>query len=118
MAQFRREDRARFGGRDSGGSGRRFHARGSFGSGERSERRDFGRANRNSEQEMHHAICDKCGRDCEVPFRPSGGKPVYCNDCFRKNDNFEPKGRISQSSEELAEINMKLDKILKALNID
>jgi len=23
-----------------------------------------------------------CGREAQVPFRPTNGKPVYCNDCF------------------------------------
>ncbi len=31
---------------------------------------------------MHKAICDECKKSCEVPFRPSGDKPVYCSDCF------------------------------------
>ncbi len=32
--------------------------------------------------EMHQAVCSKCGRTCEVPFRPNGKKPVYCKECF------------------------------------
>lgn len=31
---------------------------------------------------MHRATCGDCGRSCEVPFRPMGDKPVFCNDCF------------------------------------
>ncbi|MFA6254364.1 MAG: CxxC-x17-CxxC domain-containing protein [Candidatus Paceibacterota bacterium] len=34
---------------------------------------------------MHQAICSKCGKECEVPFRPTGDKPIYCNDCFSAN---------------------------------
>ena len=33
--------------------------------------------------EMHKAICDNCGKECEVPFRPTQGKPVFCSNCFR-----------------------------------
>lgn len=33
---------------------------------------------------MHQARCSKCGRDCEVPFRPTGSRPVFCNECFDK----------------------------------
>ena len=33
-------------------------------------------------REMHKATCGDCGNECEVPFKPSGEKPVYCNDCF------------------------------------
>lgn len=31
---------------------------------------------------MHKAVCDECKKPCEVPFRPTAGKPVYCNNCF------------------------------------
>ncbi|MBR9704192.1 hypothetical protein GOV12_02180 [Candidatus Pacearchaeota archaeon] len=30
------------------------------------------------------AVCSECGSDCEVPFEPTEGKPVRCNDCFKK----------------------------------
>ena len=36
------------------------------------------------EREMHPAVCAQCGKDTEVPFRPSGDRPVYCSDCFSK----------------------------------
>ena len=29
----------------------------------------------------------RTSKNCEVPFRPSGEKPVYCSDCFRKEEN-------------------------------
>ena len=34
-------------------------------------------------REMFTATCSNCGKDAEVPFRPTSGKPVYCSDCFR-----------------------------------
>lgn len=34
--------------------------------------------------QMHKAVCAECGKTCEVPFRPTGDKPVYCADCFNK----------------------------------
>lgn len=34
-------------------------------------------------REMHEATCSSCGRTAQVPFRPTSGKPVYCDDCFR-----------------------------------
>ncbi len=38
--------------------------------------------------EMFTATCAKCGKSCEVPFRPNGEKPVFCRDCFvRKEDD-------------------------------
>lgn len=42
--------------------------------------------------EMHRAICDKCKKECEVPFRPTSGKPVFCSNCFDRNPGFESRG--------------------------
>lgn len=40
-------------------------------------------------REMHKATCGDCGNECEVPFNPTKGKPVYCKECYRKrNDRF------------------------------
>ncbi len=33
---------------------------------------------------MHSAVCATCGKNCEVPFRPTGDKPIYCSNCFEK----------------------------------
>lgn len=35
-------------------------------------------------REMHKAICAECNKQCDVPFKPVEGKPVYCRDCFSK----------------------------------
>ena len=35
-------------------------------------------------REMHKATCAECKKECEVPFKPSGDRPVYCRDCFSK----------------------------------
>jgi CxxC-x17-CxxC domain-containing protein len=37
------------------------------------------------DREMHKATCSDCGSECEVPFKPTQGKPVRCKDCFSKN---------------------------------
>jgi len=34
-------------------------------------------------REMFDAVCARCGNDTQVPFRPTGARPVYCSDCFR-----------------------------------
>lgn len=34
---------------------------------------------------LHKATCADCGQECEVPFKPSGDRPVYCRDCFQKH---------------------------------
>jgi len=33
-------------------------------------------------REMFTATCSSCGKEAQVPFRPTSGKPVYCSDCF------------------------------------
>lgn len=129
MANFRSDDDSR----DSRGSrgGFRDRSGGSrFGGGSSGGRDGFGRNSRRFERkplEMHDATCDKCGKECQVPFRPSGDKPVLCSDCFRKSEgssrSFGPRSRdrsssSGMSSEELSKINEKLDKIIKALKID
>lgn len=32
----------------------------------------------------HQATCAACHVPCEVPFKPNGRKPIYCDSCFRK----------------------------------
>jgi len=39
-------------------------------------------------REMHTAVCAACGVETQVPFRPSGDRPVYCLDCYTKNKRF------------------------------
>ncbi len=34
------------------------------------------------QRQMHPAVCATCGKDCQVPFEPRDGRPVYCSDCF------------------------------------
>lgn len=36
------------------------------------------------DRQMHSAVCATCGQDCEVPFEPRQGRPVYCRDCYQK----------------------------------
>lgn len=38
-------------------------------------------------REMHKAKCAECGNECEVPFKPMEGRPVYCRECFMKRKN-------------------------------
>lgn len=124
-----------FGG-DRGNSG----FRGGFGGG-------FGGGGRGSDRprEMFRAVCDECGRDCEVPFRPTGARPVLCSNCFeakngprperrsRPDDNtrvrrFERDGspietreekenrNISMLREEIMKLNEKIDKLVETLS--
>lgn len=59
---------------------KRFGGRGNF----RGGGRDFNQGPR----EMHKATCDECKQECEVPFKPTTGKPIYCKDCYKKKRGF------------------------------
>ena len=48
----------------------------------RGPRRDFG------PRETHKAKCTECGNECEVPFKPTEGRDVFCSDCFKKKRRF------------------------------
>ena len=39
------------------------------------------------ERNFTRAICADCKKECEVPFKPSGDRPVYCKDCFSKRND-------------------------------
>lgn len=127
------------GGKKFGGGGRggdRGGSRGGFGGGRGGDR---------ERPEMHRATCNECGKSCEVPFRPSGDKPVYCSECFegkrdgggtqdRGNRNFDSRDSKPRFSDrrpsqneggaretenlkpQLIQINETLTKILKALS--
>ncbi|MCL5969922.1 MAG: hypothetical protein M1450_00260 [Patescibacteria group bacterium] len=95
----------------------------------------FNRDNRSGQRgnfrQMHKAICSSCNRECEVPFKPSGSKPVYCSSCFEKNrgssdtrrfsdrnfnrPRFEDRSQPTQNNDQFNAINAKLDRILSLL---
>ncbi len=112
--------------RDSrGGGGRDFNRGGGFGD-KRSA--GFGPA-------KFRATCAECGTNCEVPFKPSGERPVYCSDCFKNKENVRPgqndrqarpsfdrnaakpySASVNQPANDYHDkINQKLDKILSIL---
>ena len=127
MRNFSNNDRndrgfKNFGGRDSGGD------RGGFGG----NRGGFG-GSRGGDRQMFSAVCDKCGNDCQVPFRPSGEKPVYCSNCFEKSDSRDGGRRFESrdnnrgdtrdyrqenaNNAQMEAINRKLDRILDLLTV-
>jgi len=63
-----------FRGKREGGFGRR--REGGFGGGR-------GGGFNSGPREEHDAVCAECGKQCKVPFKPSGDRPVYCQDCFK-----------------------------------
>ena len=70
--------------------GRKFGDKPSFGKrhyGRKDESRGFDR--RDDRHQMYPAVCSNCGKDCEVPFKPTGERPVFCSDCFKKTSGRE-----------------------------
>ena len=117
MGNFGRDDNR--GGGFRGGYNRG-GGRGGFGG--RGGRSSFGEDR--GRREMFKTVCSNCEKECEVPFRPTNGKPVYCSDCFEKmgggrsdSRNFDDRNRApqAQSGPDLGAINAKLDKILNIL---
>jgi CxxC-x17-CxxC domain-containing protein len=127
--RFSRKDSNRSSDTEPRGFSRRDSGRSDDSEPRRFSRRDSGRR----PLEMHKVTCDKCGQSCEVPFRPTHGKPVYCSNCFRKGGNDESRRPPQHSygasenpesdkpvkyQHEFDQINEKLNKLLKLLEID
>ena len=39
-------------------------------------------------REMHKAVCAECKQECEVPFKPSQDRPVFCKECYKKKHGY------------------------------
>ncbi|MEG6614981.1 zinc-ribbon domain containing protein [Peptococcaceae bacterium 1198_IL3148] len=52
------------------------------------KQRNNGNGRPRQQREMHTAICAECGVETQVPFRPSGDRPVYCRDCFNASRRY------------------------------
>jgi CxxC-x17-CxxC domain-containing protein len=44
--------------------------------------KDCRMAKKTAGRQFTKVTCASCGKETEVPFRPSGDRPVYCRDCF------------------------------------
>jgi len=94
MSNFNRDNRSKFSGNNSS-FGNRSNDRGnSFGGGRGgfNKRNDFSRGGDSERKEMFDTVCDECGKDCKVPFKPTGDRPVYCSDCFRAREDNNQDG--------------------------
>ncbi len=124
MGYFNKDSNNRSG-RDNRGGGR------GFGGGGRSS---FGGGRDDRPREMFKTVCSNCNKSCEVPFRPTTGKPVYCSDCFEtmggRSERPERSDRprfdsprrddkqsvpFQDNSKQLNDLNAKLDKIILLL---
>lgn len=51
------------------------------------KKKSYGGSDSRPSVEMHEATCSQCNKSCQVPFKPNGRKPVFCSDCFRRDEN-------------------------------
>ena len=78
---------------------------------------------------MYDAVCAECGKKCQVPFRPNGDKPIYCNDCFgakrdggerparrEYNDRPAPQAFVPRPAEGQGDIKKQLDALTAKLD--
>jgi CxxC-x17-CxxC domain-containing protein len=49
------------------------------------EKKSYGGPKNFGPREMTKTVCSDCGKECEVPFKPTEGRPVYCRDCLPKH---------------------------------
>jgi len=124
MGEFRSEGRGRgYSGNRSGGGRSGGFGGGGYGGGSRFGGGGGGRFGRDERRplEMHEVTCSKCKKQCEVPFKPTGDKPVYCSECFKEEGGSSRGGRDGGSSgispAQFVELNKKLDKILAILDM-
>ncbi len=66
---------------------------------------------------MFKAVCQDCGSSCEVPFKPTEGKSIFCSDCFRSGG--EQGGKSNKSAgdhkDQFTSLHAKLDQIISLL---
>lgn len=70
---------------------------------DRSYRQDKGKQDNSfREKNFVKAICAECKKECKVPFKPRGDRPVYCRECYSKrnvkgkHDNRSREGSFAQ----------------------
>ena len=66
-----------------------------------------------NKKDIFLVVCANCGEHCEVPFKPSNNRPIFCSKCFVKSDK-PPKSL----KPEIKEIKEKLDRIFELLDVD
>ncbi len=137
----RSEGGPRGGGRSGGfGGGNRDRRDGGFSRDRNNFSRDF------SAPQMHKTSCSSCGNMAEVPFKPTGDKPVLCSNCFgskrdggrssdrrdngrgsrdrRESGSFNRPSTPDQSKDirtlqdQIKALHVKMDVIMKSLNLE
>ncbi|MFA5228609.1 MAG: CxxC-x17-CxxC domain-containing protein [Candidatus Paceibacterota bacterium] len=86
--------------------------------GEGRSSREGDRTNRRfQEKRMFSAICDKCGKRFELPFKPTGEREVYCSQCFKGDGNVPSSKNSNQYGDQIEILNKKIDKVIELLTL-
>jgi len=74
------------------------------------------RNSQHSDKQMFKAVCAECDSDCEVPFRPTGDKPIYCSECFSNQGNSkQSSGNSNEVMTEIKSLHAKIDELISLL---
>ncbi len=113
----------------------RGHQGGSYGERKSGVKGAFGHRRSNNSSDLHDAVCSGCGDNCQVPFKPNGKKPVFCTNCFKRDDAGSAKHfdrpvvgaqrsagqsnmNLGQIEARLSAIEEKIDALIDALTAD
>lgn len=53
----------------------------------KAQTRSNGGYNARPQRQLFPAVCANCGNETQVPFQPTGDRPVYCRDCYQSTRN-------------------------------
>ena len=104
------------------------------------KKKPYTKERRDDFKELCNATCNKCHKECKVPFKPTGSKPVFCRDCFKKDfkdldKSFKKGPRFDRGDrresrddrrpaapnnnevvKQLKDLNLKMDQLLRTLD--
>lgn len=46
------------------------------------------RKSQRRERRMYTVVCSECGKETQVPFEPTEGRPVFCRECFESKRSY------------------------------
>jgi CxxC-x17-CxxC domain-containing protein len=55
-------------------------------------------------RQMYAVVCYECGKDAQLPFKPSGDRPVYCPECFAARKGRTPPSPVSAGKSALSTV--------------
>jgi len=47
-------------------------------------------------RQLYNVTCANCGKQTQVPFKPTGDRPVYCRDCYMEQRKGRTGGGMSR----------------------